>query len=255
MKYRQAAVARAEADLSRARDLLTNRAIAQKDVISAEASLAEVTAAFEQARATEDDVTRRLRLLGIDIERPNGLVSIRSPMDGEIIDLAVAPGEYRGDTTSPVMTVADLLRLWVVGSVPENGLGHVQIGQRVTITLSAYPDQPFEGRVAHVGGSLDPETRTGKVVAELDNPRRLLHPEMFARVRYAGPARPVVTVPPGAVVQDERRTTVYVERVPGQFERREISLGPRHDDAVVVSNGLVAGDRVVVDGTMLLIGQ
>ena len=78
---------------------------------------------------------------------------------------------------------------------------------------------------------------------------------MFARVRYAGPARPVVTVPVGAVVQDERRTTVFVERARGQFERRDVSLGPRHGDAVVVASGLAAGDRVVVDGTMLLMGQ
>ena len=45
------------------------------------------------------------------------------------------------------------------------------------------------------------------MIAELDNRRRLLKPEMFARVRYTGPARPVVTVPAGAIVQDERRTT------------------------------------------------
>ena len=149
--------------------------------------------------------------------------------------MAVAPGEYRSDTAAPVMTVADLSRVWVVASVPESGLGHVQIGQHVTITLSAYPDQPFEGRVARVAGAIDPETRTAKVIAELDNPRRLLHAEMFARVRYAGPARPVVTVPMGAIIQDERRTTVFVELTRGQFERRDVTLGPRHNDAVVVS--------------------
>ena len=64
-----------------------------------------------------------------------------------------------------------------------------------------------------------------------------------------------MTVPVGAVVQDERRTTVFVERARGEFERRDVSLGPRHDDAIVVTSGLAAGDRVVVDGTMLLMGQ
>jgi cobalt-zinc-cadmium efflux system membrane fusion protein len=92
-------------------------------------------------------------------------------------------------------------------------------------------------------------------MAELDNRRRLLKPGMFARVRYAGPARPVVTVPAGAIVQDERRTSVFVERTRGEFERRDVSLGPRHTDAVVVTSGLANGDRVVVDGTMLLMGQ
>jgi cobalt-zinc-cadmium efflux system membrane fusion protein len=255
VRHREAAVAKAEADLGRVRDLLANRAIAQKEVVTAETSLAEATAALEQARATEDDVTRRLQLLGVEVQQSGGLAAVRSPMDGEIVELAVAPGEYRSDTAAPVMTVADLSRVWVVASVPERELGRVQTGQRVNITVSAFGDQPFEGRVARVAGALDPDTRTGKVIAELDNQQRLLHPQMFARVRYAGPARPVVTVPFGAVVQDERRTSVFVEQGRGQFERRDVSLGPRHDDAVVVASGLAASDRVVVDGTMLLMGQ
>ena len=123
------------------------------------------------------------------------------------------------------------------------------------IAVAAYPDEPFEGRIARVASALDPETRSVRVIAELDNRRRLLKPEMFARVRYTGPARPVVTVPAGAIVQDERRTSVFVERARGEFERRDVSLGPRRNDAVVVLNGVASGDRVVVDGTMLLMGQ
>ena len=184
-----------------------------------------------------------------------GLATIRSPTDGEVIELTIAPGEYRSDTAPPVMTVADLSRVWVSAAVPESKLGNVQTCQRVTITISAYPDQSFEGRVARVAGALDPETRTGKVIAELENPRRLLRPEMFARVRYMGPARAVVTVPAGAIVSDERRTSVFIERARGEFERRDVSLGPRHGDTIVVTTGLASGDRVVVDGTMLLMGQ
>jgi multidrug efflux pump subunit AcrA (membrane-fusion protein) len=93
------------------------------------------------------------------------------------------------------------------------------------------------------------------VITELQNPRRLLRPEMFARVRYTGPPRAVVTVPVGAIIHDEARTSVFVERGRGEFERRDVALGPRHGDAVVVTNGLTAANRVVVDGTMLLMGQ
>ncbi len=153
------------------------------------------------------------------------------------------------------MTVADLARVWVVAAVPESALARVQAGQRVAIMLTAYPDESFDGQITRVASALDPETRTARVIAELENPRRRLKPEMFARVRYVGPARPVVTVPAGAIVQDERRTSVFVERTRGEFERRDVSLGPRHGEAIVVTSGLVSGDRVVVDGTMLLMGQ
>jgi cobalt-zinc-cadmium efflux system membrane fusion protein len=255
VRQREAALAKAEADASRTRDLLANRAIAQKDVLAAETEVALATGAVEQARASYDDVARRLRLFGVEAEKPDALATMRSPIDGEVVEIGTAPGEYRSDTAAPVVAVADLGRVWVVASVPESALSRVQTGQPVTMEVVAYPNQPFEGKVTRVAGVLDSATRSVNVIAELDNRRRLLKPGMFARVRYAGPAQSVVTVPVGAVVQDERRTTVFVERSRGEFERRDISLGPRHNENVVVTSGLSAGDRVVVDGTMLLTGQ
>jgi cobalt-zinc-cadmium efflux system membrane fusion protein len=255
VRQREAALAKAQADASRVRDLLANRAIAQKDLLSAETDVTVATAALEQARAAHDDVARRLSLFGVDLEKPDALATLRSPIDGEVVEIAAAPGEYRGDTAAPVVAVADLTHVWVVAAVPESALSRVQTGQHVTMEVAAYPSEPFEGTVARVAGSLDAETRSVNVIAELDNRRRLLKPGMFARVRYAGPAQPVVTVPVGAVLQDERRTSVFVERSRGEFERRDVSLGPRHKDAVVVTSGLSSGERVVVDGTVLLLGQ
>ena len=92
VKQREAALAKAEADASRVRDLLANRAIAQKEVLVAETELAVATAALEQARATQDDVARRLRLFGVNVEQREALASVRSPIGGEVVEIAVAPG-------------------------------------------------------------------------------------------------------------------------------------------------------------------
>jgi cobalt-zinc-cadmium efflux system membrane fusion protein len=145
--------------------------------------------------------------------------------------------------------------VWVAASVPENALGRIQAGQAVTVFVAAYPDQPLEGRITRIAGALDPTTRSVRVIAELDNRNGRLKPGMFARVRYSGPARPVVTVPVGAVVQDEDQRSVFVERARGDFERRTVALGPRRGNDVVISSGLTTGERVLVDGTMLLMGQ
>ena len=255
VRQREAALAKAEADTSRVRDLLANRAVAQKEVLAADTEQAVAVAALEQARATHDDVARRLRLFGVNVEQREALATLRSPIDGEVIEIAAAPGEYRSDTAAPVIAVADLARVWVVAAAPESSLARIQTGQRVTIAVAAYPDEPFLGRVARVAGALDAETRSAKVIVELANPGGRLKPEMFARVRYAGPAQSVMTVPIGAIVQDERRTSVFVERTRGEFERRDVSVGPRHEEAIVVTNGLASGDRVVVDGTMLLMAR
>lgn len=255
VRQRQAALAKAEADVSRARDLLANRAMAQKDVLTAEQELAVATAALEQARATEEDVTRRLALFGVAADQRDAVATLRSPMSGEVIEIAASPGEYRSDTAAPVIAVADLARVWVTAFAPESTLGRIQTGQPVSVFVTAYPNQPFEGRVTRIASALDPSTRSARVIAELDNRDGRLKPAMFARVRYNGPARSVVTAPVGAVVQDEGRTAVFVERTKGEFERREVALGPRRADAVVITNGLAPRERIVVDGTMLLMGQ
>ena len=145
VKQREAAVAKADADVSRVRDLLANRAIAQKEVLVAETELAVATASLEQARAASDDVARRLRLFGVTGEQPEALASVRSPIAGEVVEIAAAPGEYRSDTASPAITVADLARVWIVASVPESVVARIQTGQAVTITVAAYPDETFEG--------------------------------------------------------------------------------------------------------------
>ena len=238
IKQREAALAKAEADASRVRDLFANRAIAQKEVLVAEAELAVATAAMEQARATRDDVTRRLGLLGVTAGQGEALANLRAPISGEVVEIAVAPGEYRSDTAAAAIVVADLSRVWIVASVPEALIHRVEVGQSVTIAIAAYPDRSFVGRIARVAGALDPATRSLDVIAEVANDQRLLKPEMFARIRYSGPSRPVLTVPAGAIVQDEESTTVFVERTKGEFERRDVSVGPRRNESVVVLSGL-----------------
>jgi cobalt-zinc-cadmium efflux system membrane fusion protein len=145
--------------------------------------------------------------------------------------------------------------VWAVAAVPESAVARIQLGQPVAVAVAAYPDQQFMGRVTRIADAVDAETRSLRIIAELDNRDRRLKPEMFARVRYSGPARPVVTVPVGAVIQDEGRTSVYVERRRGEFERRDVSTGPRRERLIVVTRGLTSGDRVVIDGTLLLAGQ
>ena len=145
VKQRQAALAKADADVSRARDLLSNRAIAQKDLLAAENELAVATAGLEQAHAVDDDVARRLRLFGVSANQRDAVAQLRSPINGEVIEMSVAPGEYRSDTAAPVIAIGDLARVWVVASVPENALARIQTGQPVTITVAAYPDDLLRG--------------------------------------------------------------------------------------------------------------
>jgi cobalt-zinc-cadmium efflux system membrane fusion protein len=248
----QAALTRADADLQRVRDLFQNKAIAQKEVIAAESETARAQAALAQAEATRDEIVQRLGILGIEPGGADQTVVVRATVSGKVVDISVAAGEYRNDTSQPVMTLADLSTVWVAADVPESAIRLIQIGEAVSITLSAFPDRTFTGRVKKIGDRVDVETRTIKVRAELQNLRGELRPDMFAQIRSNHGARELPTVPAEAVLQQEGKNIVYIERAPGQFQEVLVTIASRGTEGVAIASGIHPGDRVVTGGAMLL---
>jgi len=251
----KSSLVKSQADLDRATDLYEHNAVAKKEVLSAENSLVQAKAAVEQANALKEQAQRRLEILGLKPGSFGQKVVVRSPIAGKILDMNAVPGEYRNDTNTPVMTVADLGTLWVSSDVPESYIRFIDVGERVEITLLAFPDEKFPGRVTRIADTVDPQTRTVKVRAELDNSHGRFRPEMFAQIRHSESYRKVPVVPIGAIVQGDGQTILYVEEAPGRFRQSTVALGKREGERIPVISGLKAGDRIVVDGAMLLKSQ
>jgi cobalt-zinc-cadmium efflux system membrane fusion protein len=253
---RQAEVAltKAQADFDRASDLFEHDAVAKKDVQSAESALAQAKASLEQARAAREQSRRRLMVLGLSENGFEQQVVVRAPLAGKVLDLSVVPGEFRNDTTAPLMTIADLGSVWVTSQVPESYIRFVEVGERVEISLVAYPGEVFEGHVSRVADTVDPQTRTVKVQAELDNRKGRLRPEMFGSIHHIDAIAKTPVIPAAAVVRAGSETTVFVETAPGRFESRRVTLGSPAGDVVRVVSGVSTGESVVVDGAMLLQG-
>jgi len=257
----KAALAKGEGDFRRAKDLYEHKAVAEKDMIQAQNDLATAKSAYEIAQAILKQTRRKLELLELKDTEFHQEVKIRAPINGQVLEVNLAPGEYRAaisfhtDTTAPLLSIADLSTVWISSEVPEPFLRFIRIGETVTINLVAFPDEAFTGRVARIGDVLDPQTRTLKVHVEFPNPQGRFRPEMYGSIRHAGPSRSTPVVPSGAVVQEYGRSIVFLERGPGQFERRRVTTGVRVDDRVAIVSGLESGDRVIVDGAVLLRGQ
>ena len=251
----KAAVAKADGDLSRVRDLYANRAIAQKEVLSAETVLAQTRAQVEQAQAAADDAQHRLSILGLKPGSFEQEVVVPAAVSGKVMDMSVVPGEYRTDTSAPIITIADLSVVWVAADVPEAAIRFVHVGERVTIKIGAYPDEKFVGTVKRIADTVDPQTRTIKVRAELNNSAGRLRPEMFAEIRQSKGMQSLPVVPAGAVLQSEGRSTVYVERTKGEFQEIPVTIAWQDVQRVALSDGVRSGERVVVDGAMLLKGS
>lgn len=249
----------AQSDFLKARsaEAQADRAYArQKDLcehgIGAKRDLEEAETERDLARSELERASTRLHLLGVDPGQVGRPVLVRAPVSGRIIDLAVASGEYQNDPAAVLMTVADLSTIWVTANVPEKDIQRVAVGQDAVIDFAAYPGEHFAGRVQFIGEVLMPETRSVRVRIELDNPQGRLKPGMFARVTLRGKEAPEILVPPAALQVRGDKSYLFVEKTPWSFERRPVEVGETLPDGVCIVHGLSAGERVVIDNSIVL---
>ena len=246
------AVLKAEADTERTRDLFRNSAIAQKEVLAAENVLAQAKASLDSAKAVREQSQRRIALLGLQPNQYGQKMEVKAPISGKVLEMTVAPNEYRNDTNASLMTIADLSDVWVSSDVPETKIRFVRIGQRIGVELAAYPGEVFHARVLNLADTVDPATHTVKVHAELPNPNGRFRPEMFGSIRHTEAVKRLPMVPMAALAQGEGQTIVYRQKAKGYFVPVPVQLGIRSGERVAVTSGISVGDIIVTDGVMLL---
>ena len=244
----EATLVKSKADLARTQDLLADRAIAQKEVLAAETVVAQSKAAVEEAQATRDEAVRKLEILGLQPGGMNQQITVKAPLSGKVTEIGAAAGDFRNDTNTPVMTIADLSTVWVASDIPEDRIRLIRIGEPVEITMPAFPGQRFTGRVRQIGDVVDPQTRTVKVRAELINSSGRFKPEMFATIRHVGGYQRLPVIPPGALLQQPNANTVFVECGTGEFEEVPVEIGWQDETRIAIRSGIAAGQRVVIDG-------
>ena len=180
-------------------------------------------------------------------------VSVRSPVTGVVMERKAVKG-MRFPAGETLYRLADLSEVWVLADVFEQDVGLVTVGQTVKIALNAFPGRTFAGTVSMIHPTMTAENRTVKVHITLPNPKGDLRPLMSATVELASPvaATTVLAVPDSAVLDSGNRQVVLVERGEGQFEPRPVHLGARADGYVQVTDGVVAGEKVVVRANFLI---
>lgn len=230
---------------ARANELYQAGVIARKDFEMTESDLRQAEA--EHTRA-------RLRLRNLDAGAGGSTFNLRAPIAGIVAERNVNPGaQVRPDAPNPLYVVTDPTHLWVIIDLPERYIGKVHVGQQVTIDVDAYPGGDFWGKVASIGEVLDPATRRVQVRCVVNNQSRQLKPEMFARVTPIEDARvKLPRIQNSALITQGLYSYVFVEKEPGVFEKREVTLGLQGRSESYVKQGLSDGERVVTTGALLL---
>jgi RND family efflux transporter MFP subunit len=149
----------------------------------------------------------------------------------------------------------DNRRLELESQVAAAELAPIRPGQRVTFTVTSFPDKTFEGQVTEILPAVDAESRSAKVRVKVDNRSGLLKAGMFAQGEIlTGVAAHAVVVPTAAVYRDDRsaREAVVFVLENGKAARRTVRIGREKDHSVEIVSGLKAGDVLVAQQSIEL---
>lgn len=231
----------AKAQWERAQDLLKHGAISTSDLEIAKDS-------EEKAKVAMDTAAEHLRLMGSDVDHPSGMVDIAAPVSGVITDQEVTNAAGVQSLGTSPFTISDLSTVWVVCDVYENDLANVHVGDPTEITLNAYPDRVFRGRVDNILPILDPSIRTGKVRIVVANPG-MMKVGMFVTATFEGKTEQKYTaVPASAILHLHDRDWVYVPASDKKFRRVMVVGGDLLPGGMQeITSGISVGQQVVTN--------
>ena len=182
---------------------------------------------------------------------PTRTMTVHSPVSGVVTKKDVVEG-MKLDAGAMPYEIIDLTSVWVLADIYETELRNVEEGMPATLTLAAFPDREFAGKVLFIDPMLDPRTRTVKVRLEFPNPKGELRPEMFGEVLLSRKAREGLQLPRDAVIDSGVEKLVFVAVGDGKFQPRSVRLGEASGELVEVVSGVEAGERVVTRANFLV---
>jgi membrane fusion protein (multidrug efflux system) len=160
----------------------------------------------------------------------------------------VSPGALITPTTV-IATLDDISRVYVDFPVPESQLANLADGQALRARSTSYPGRDFEGVVSTIDARIDAATRAVIVRGDFPNDDRVLRPGMLMEVQLSRPERQALIVPEIALVQVGRDTFLFRVKADGSVEQPKVEVGARSSGKAEITQGIQAGDRIVVDGT------
>lgn len=211
------------------------------------------------SQATLDSDRANLKNAQALVDQQKAIVeqkSLKAPFAGRLGIRAVDLGQYLSAGTS-IVTLQSLDPIYIDFYLPQQALASIKIGQDVTTSVDAFPNEHFTGQITAINSKVDSTTRNVQVRATLrNNPARLL-PGMFAKVEIAvGGPEQLVTVPLTAIVNNPYGDLVYlVDNLhDGQGAARQMFVKTRSPkgDRVAITDGVKPGETVVIAGQLKL---
>lgn len=236
-----------EKNYERKKDLVDHGIASKKDFEEAQADYAVAQKEYEKAVATLK--IYNTRTANLDIAAP---LIVRSPIGGEVVKDNIIVGQYQKVDADPVVTVADLDKVWVVAQVKEKNIGQVSRQDKVKVLTESFPDSPLYGFVDYVGNMMDEQTRSVEVYIVCENHNKILKPGMFVTVDFIHHHSSALIVPASSVLQQGDKSFVYIRIAANRFVKKQVAVSTTDNSNLVVHSGLQSGSVIVADGGIYL---
>lgn len=248
---------KAQADLSlashaynREKELYAGKAVSRKDLEQAQDDFND--ASSEVRRAQEH--LKNLRINPTQTIQQSGRFDLRATIPGVVVERKVNPGmEVRPDLDSPLFIVSDINKLTLLMEVFEINLSKIKLGQKLSVSVPAYPGKTFPAIVKYIGQVLDENTRTVQVRCDLPNPNGALLPGMYATITVeSDPADQAIMIPLTAVFTEDEADYVFVAIDDNHYRQQAVKIELRLKDKAIIKQGLKADELLVSEGALML---
>jgi len=251
-----AAVKKAAADLANSEQKYKrSKQLAQQGVLARQ-TFEEDEAAYQAAQASYDLAVQDVRNLQAALKQERALrdladkklrdTRIVAPFSGYIKERNVTVGQYLKVQT-PVITIVNADPMRVRLKVPEKMAAWVPVGQSTTVSVEAYPERTFAGKIWRINPSVDPQTRTFDAEALLENHQGLLKPGFFVKATISSTkVDSILLIPQKTLSYAYGIYKVYALTKTEKLKEREVKVGDRIGESVEVIEGVAAGDRLAL---------
>jgi membrane fusion protein, heavy metal efflux system len=250
----------AEANYQRQKTLLEQQVGSQKSFLEAQSE-------YDKALAEFNAEDKRIHSIGLKDEdllkfvvhgsretdtHVGGVLPIKAPIAGIVVERNVVIGQLV-DASTTAFRIVNTSTLWADGQVFEKDVPKLSGKPDVTLTVTAFPDEVFRGKIIYVSPVVDEHSRTITIRASIPNLHGRLKPQMFGELHVPiGGTTQGLIIPAESILQDNVETYVFIATNDTTFERRDVSLGATCDSMVEVKAGVKRGERVVTKGSFQL---
>jgi RND family efflux transporter MFP subunit len=246
-------IRRAQADLTDADQRLRRVRSLVSQGIGSQQDLDEAQARFQSLQAAYDAMLNQTRNLIRDVERTRAVLDlqrkklrdtqVRAPFTANVKERQVTVGQYVRPNT-PLLTLVKIDPIRLRAEVPERMAPWIKVGQVAEVSVEAFENRKFHGKIWRIAPTVDQSKRTFLVEALIDNRSEELKPGSYARVRVeTDKVERIRLIPVGAINYVFGLNKAYVV-TGGVVEARDVKLGDRYGQEVEVTEGIGDGEMV-----------